>query len=262
VFHVISTLQATVLSPTGLLSALLVCGLAVSFTRSLRTFGRRTVMFAGGLLAGLALLPIGDWMLQPLENRFPEATAPQGAVTGVILLGGSLKVDPDGTPASAIPSEAFSRVTTAADLARRYPEAKILVTGGPIKPRTGFSEADAVAAYLARLGVSPRRILLERRSIDTFENARFSADLVRPRPGEHWLLVTSAYHMPRAVGAFRAAGFPVTAAPTDWRSSGSLGRSLVGGSANLTRVDMVAREYLALAAYYVSGRTREFLPSP
>ena len=70
------------------------------------------------------------------------------------------------------------------------------------------------------LGIPAERIELEDRSRNTVENAVFTRALVNPKPNERWLLVTSAAHMPRAIGTFRQAGFPIEAYPVDWRTSG------------------------------------------
>src|SRR5690606_8417241 len=113
------------------------------------------------------------------------------------------------------------RFVEAAILARRYPEARLIVSGGSGSVfLQGEGDADTAPRLLSGLGVEPERILLENKSRDTFENARFSFAMARPQPGETWLLVTSAFHMPRAVGAFRQAGFPVVPWPADYRTSG------------------------------------------
>ena len=95
------------------------------------------------------------------------------------------------------------------------------------------------------------------------ENARFTKAMIDPKPGERWLLVTSAVHMPRAVGAFRKAGFPVEAYPVDWRirgwtSSWKPGWPLSG----LNATDFAAREWFGLLAYWLAGYTPELLPGP
>ncbi len=107
------------------------------------------------------------------------------------------------------------------------------------------------------------RVVLERRSRNTAENAAFSKDIARPKLGERWLLVTSAVHMPRAIGCFRRAGFAVEAYPVDWRTGASVAftpsRSFAAG---LQRTDFAAHEWLGLLAYWASGRTSELLPGP
>ena len=105
---------------------------------------------------------------------------------------------------------------------------------------------------------------MERRSRNTQENAEFSKALAAPKTGERWLLVTSAYHMPRSVGLFRKAGFAVEPYPVDWRLRGAIDLltfSIVA-TEGLGRVDTGVREWIGLVAYWVTGKTSEFFPGP
>jgi uncharacterized SAM-binding protein YcdF (DUF218 family) len=125
-------------------------------------------------------------------------------------------------------------------------------------------EADYAAALFESLGIDKTRLIVDRDSRNTYENAVFSKKLAAPKPGERWLLVTSAFHMPRAVGLFRKVGFPVEPYPVDWR----VGRaadvfaftqfSLEG----LLRTDVGVREWLGLIAYWLTGRTGTLFPGP
>jgi uncharacterized SAM-binding protein YcdF (DUF218 family) len=121
-----------------------------------------------------------------------------------------------------------------------------------------------VGGALASLGLDPARLTLESASRTTAENARLTARLVAPRPGETWWLVTSAFHMPRAVSAFRAAGFPVVAYPIDHRTGGIADalRPFASVSEGLRRTDVAAREWIGLLAYRASGRTSTLFPEP
>jgi len=86
---------------------------------------------------------------------------------------------------------------------------------------------------------------------------------VRPAAGERWLLVTSAFHMPRAIGCFRAVGFDVIPWPVDYRTSGpgDAWRLFPRASEGLRRVDLAAKEWAGLLAYYVTGRSTALLPA-
>ncbi len=127
-------------------------------------------------------------------------------------------------------------------------------------------EADYVLPLWESFGIARDRVTLETRSRNTAENAAFTKALVKPKPGERWLLVTSALHMPRAVGCFRRVGFPVEAYPVDWTTPPrlSLGRLLPSFalSRGLRELDKAAHEWIGLLAYWVTGRTSSFLPGP
>ena len=125
-------------------------------------------------------------------------------------------------------------------------------------------EADFALSILESFGISKDRLIMERRSRNTQENAEFSRIAAAPKNGERWLLVTSAYHMARSIGLFRKAGFAVEPYPVDWRVGrrGDLLRlssSFLGG---LARIDTASREWLGLLAYWMTGKTTEFFPGP
>ena len=114
------------------------------------------------------------------------------------------------------------------------------------------------------LGVAHDRITAEEQSRNTIENAVFSRLIADPKPGERWLLVTSAYHMPRAIAVFRAAGFLVEAYPVDWRTRGPVDAMRLFGSLSegLGRTDAAIHEWIGLLAYRLAGKTTELFPAP
>ncbi|HXW25564.1 MAG TPA: YdcF family protein, partial [Xanthobacteraceae bacterium] len=170
------------------------------------------------------------------------------------------------TTRSDIPlNEAAERMTASAMLARRYPEARIIFTGGVGSLLYGGpTEGDLARRFYASLGIPASRITIEEESRDTAENAAFTWPLADPKPGERWLLVTSAYHMPRAVGAFRRVGFAVEAYPVDYRTRGldDLARPFASLGEGLRRTDVAVREWIGLAVYRMAGRTSELFPGP
>jgi uncharacterized SAM-binding protein YcdF (DUF218 family) len=102
--------------------------------------------------------------------------------------------------------------------------------------------------------------MLERYSRNTAENAAFTKQLVHPKAGEHWLLVTSGYHMPRAIGTFRKVGFPVDAYPVDWRIGPFVSINTL--ALGLTNTDIAMHEWAGLLVYWLSGRSSELFPGP
>jgi uncharacterized SAM-binding protein YcdF (DUF218 family) len=185
-------------------------------------------------------------------------------VDGVVLLGGAVDGALSDARGQVSLNDAAERVTETVALARRYPQARILVSGGDgsLIP-TGFTEADATRRLLIDLGVAPDRIVLESASRNTWENAAFSYRTVRPRPDETWLLVTTAMHMPRSVGCFRRAGWSIMPYPVDYRTFPTthfeLGFGFPGG---LELLNLVVKEWDGLIAYYLLGRMDAFFPAP
>lgn len=258
-FHLVSQAGQLILTPTNALTLLLALGILGGVGRS-RPSGLTAP--AGTLLCTIALLPIGQIMLTTLEDRFPPLSRPPERIAGILVLGGSVSLQPVAGALRPQANQAADRLFTAAELARQAPGAKVVAIGGPIDPSTNKTEADYVGKALQRLGVAPARILLERESADTYENARNAAVLLHPRKEQTWLLVTSAFHTPRAVGAFRKAGFEVIAAPADWRRHAGWREYSWSATANLRDFDTATREALGLLVYYQQGRTGELFPKP
>jgi uncharacterized SAM-binding protein YcdF (DUF218 family) len=162
-------------------------------------------------------------------------------------------------------SDAAERVTVVADLLRRYPEVSVVFSGGNSRLLGGGrAEADYFVQLLQTFGVHSNRVRLERRSRNTAENAAYSAEMISVLPGDRWLLITSAIHMPRAMGAFRKAGLPVEAHPVDWHTAGvqdfwSIPGTFAGG---LSRVDAAVKEWIGLFVYWFTGKSSELFPGP
>lgn len=252
------------LLPVNLLVELGILSLLLMLTR-FAALGRKLAVTTLVLLALTAFSPLGNLLLYPLESRFPAWDPSRGAPDGIIVLGGSVDTDLSAAHRMPVVSHAADRMLAPAELARRYPNARIVFTGGTANlVSTEAREADYSAPILESLGIPKERLILERDSRNTWENAIFTKQLVAPKPGERWLLVTSAFHMPRAMGIFRKAGFDVEAYPVDWRMGGrdELFAFTRNGADGLGKTDIAVREWIGLLAYRVMGRTGELLPGP
>jgi uncharacterized SAM-binding protein YcdF (DUF218 family) len=264
-FFVLSKTLGVLLLPTNFLIVLALVGVVLSLTRFARA-GRRMMIAAIVLLAIAAFSPSGNLLLYPLESRFPQWSAAQGAPDGIVVLGGP--IDPDLSLAHGVPviRTAPDRIVAAAALARKYPTAKIVFSGGSASLIANEArEADYAATVFESLGVDRARLIIDRASRNTYENAVLSRQLADPKPGEHWLLVTSAYHMPRAVGLFRKAGFAVEPYPVDWhvgRDAADIFAFTQFSTDGLVRTDAAVREWLGLVAYGLMGRTSALFPGP
>jgi uncharacterized SAM-binding protein YcdF (DUF218 family) len=210
-------------------------------------------VLALGLLSILSLIALvsisGPLLLRSLESRFPVCRNPSvERIAGIVVLGGfhsdRIRVGGEWTYILPVTSE---RIVETARLSQWYPQARIVYSGGG-------PEAELGKKALVWLGVEPERIIVEDKSRNTAENVKFSKIIAAPKPFEKWLLVTSAHHMPRAIGAFRAAGFPVEACPAGFVDL----KENVGGR---EYGNLAIREFIALAAYWLSGKSRELFPS-
>lgn len=237
-----------IISPHIIVSNLLIifafAGALLLFTRAAR-LGRLLATSCIILIMILGFSPVGNSIRWLLETRFPAWNISQEKPDGIVVLAGAVE-----------------RINEAALLARRYPGARIVFSGGNVLA-DGKTEADIAAHMFERLGIPRERIQLERRARNTAENAKFSKTLVQPMTGERWLLVTTALHMPRAVGAFRQADFPIQAYPIDRRISDAeaayFSPSFVVG---LRGFDVGMYEWLGLLGYWLTGRSSELFPKP
>lgn len=249
--------------PSNLLIALALAGILLMRTR-LRRFGLGLLIGAVLLLAAIGVAPVGNALMLPLEERFPKWDASRGSPNGIVVLGGAVSPDVSAARKDIALNEAAERMTAVAKLAREHPQAKIVFTGGSGRLFGGATEADFVTSLFESFGIARERIVLENRARNTVENAILTKALVQPKPSERWLLVTSAHHMPRSIGIFRKAGFPVEAHPVDYRTRGSADLagpfgSLAGG---LARTDAAMHEWAGLLVYWLTGKTSELLPGP
>jgi uncharacterized SAM-binding protein YcdF (DUF218 family) len=250
--------------PSNIILVLTVAGLLLMATRFAR-FGRRLVVLGVVLLALAGLSPIGNALILPLEQRFPSAASLTNAPDGIVVLGGAIGPALSRARGEAALNESAERVIVVAELARRYPRARIVYSGGdPSLLDRGPGEANFALPLFENFGIPRDRITVEDKSLNTAENAAFTKAMVGPNPGERWLLVTSAHHMPRAVGCFRRVGFDVVAYPVDWRTRGAIDLMFPFATvaAGLARTDVAIKEWVGLLVYWLTGKTSELLPGP
>jgi uncharacterized SAM-binding protein YcdF (DUF218 family) len=176
--------------------------------------------------------PISYWLMLPLENRFPHWRAGfQPLVDGVIVLGGG--------------GGAIELV----ELSQDFPQARLVYSGYE------GSAVEYLLAKVARLGADRERITVEIRSRNTFQNALYSKELIKPNARERWLMVTTASHMPRAIGCFRRVGFKVEAYPILYTAPDT-------GLRALSMLDTAMKEWIGLLLYRATGKTDELFPAP
>lgn len=255
----LSQLLWAAIGPSAFLVGILVVGLTLSQSRKRRLgmwlLGSGTV----GFLI-LAFVPVDSWVLAPLEHRFPRPGEMRGKVDGIVVLGGAIDPILSAKYGMASLNDAAERMTETARLGRLYPNSRILFTGGSrgLTPG-GLTEAETAKRFLEDLGVNSDRITLEDESRNTFENASFSKRSAGRTDDQVWLLITSAAHMPRAIGVFRQAGWNVTPWPVAFKADGQYKANL---AEHLQRLEWAIHEWEGLVVYRVLGRIDCLFPSP
>ncbi|MER2534562.1 MAG: YdcF family protein [Rhizobiaceae bacterium] len=251
------------IQPLNLAIFLLLLGLLARLVRfrraSLAAFVSATLVLVLAVWTSAGQLALGV-----LEDRFARPPAP-AEIAGIVVLGGGFEGAINLVRGGYELNSAGDRFVETAVLARRYPRAKVVISGGDGSLLLdGELDATAAMRLLTALGVERDRLVLETRSRNTHENAVFTRELVSPRPGETWLLVTSAFHMPRSIGLFRKTGFAVTPWPVDYRTSGREGLGLFRDNQTDTLVasTLAIREWIGLTAYWLTGQIDSPFPGP
>lgn len=261
-FFILAKVFWTIVSPINFIGILILAGIG-SILLHLRKTGIFLLACAFLMLAAGAWTTTGALLMHPLEDYFERPDPAPEEVAGIIVLGGAFEGGVNMARGGYELNASGDRFVEAAVLARRYPQARVVVSGGDGSLLLeGEADGDTAPRLLTGLGVAPERLVLESRSRDTYENALFTRRMVEPAEGEVWLLVTSAFHMPRAVGLFRKAGFEVVPWPADYRTTGDetfgLTQDNVGDS--MQNLTVALREWIGLAAYRLTGRIDSIFP--
>lgn len=263
-FFAVSKIFWLIVQPVSLALIFAGLGLLLSFTR-FRWLTRIAIGLGALVLFLSAFTTLGYVLLRPLEASFAPPVTPPASVAGIIVLGGGMDSEINDVRHGYELNRAGDRFLEALRLAEMYPAAKVVITGGIADlDQEGEPEAVAGKRFFLAMGVAEARILTEAQSRNTEENATFTKALVDPKPGEVWLLVTSAFHMPRSVGLFRKVGFEVVPWPVDYRGTGDEGLAVTTHqpAENAAVTTLAIREWIGLIAYRLTGKIDELLPVP
>jgi uncharacterized SAM-binding protein YcdF (DUF218 family) len=221
-----------------------------------RTNGRVWLTALSIVLIFITILPVQSWIARPLENRFPPPAQLPEKIDGIIVLGGIVQPRIAYETGLLTVNGSAERIMVPVALAFRYPEARLVISGRGENHET-------LIEWFATIGLDIDRVEFEPIARNTYENAILSYRKIHPAPDETWLLVTSAEHMPRAVGVFRKTGWPVIPYPVDYRVV-NLGILEVWPdlAGKLSLMGDTLKEWVGLVAYYVMGRSDELFPAP
>ena len=216
-----------------------------------------TSMLWGGMLVlgllGFSAVP--GALLRSLEGQYKAPTLTQSnPYAGMIVLGGAT-----GSPGifkahGQVPlGDAAERMTLPIGLMRKFPNFELIFSGGEgrLVP-TGTTEAELAKVFYEEQGVDMKRVTLESKARNTRENASQVAALLGERCKQPWLLVTSAWHMPRSMAEFDAVGCNVTAYPVDFRTGEETSWTEYSMVGSLMAWQIALHEYLGMLVYGVT----------
>ncbi|HEY8129419.1 MAG TPA: YdcF family protein [Hyphomicrobium sp.] len=263
-FFIASKIVFFCIQPSSL--AFIALGLALLLGYRHPRLARLFLLFGFGIILFFGFLPGGNVLVLPLEQRFASRVppVPQEKISGIILLGGFEDGSVTESRGGLALNESAERLTESLRLARALPDAKVVFTGGSGSLFGGEGIGADIRKFLVDAGIEASRIVIENDSRNTYENATLTKALLKPTPQDRWLLVTSAYHMPRSVGVFRKVGFDVIPYPVDFRTRGRRDalRPFDSIAAGLERTDLAAKEWIGLFAYWLSDRSAALFPGP
>jgi uncharacterized SAM-binding protein YcdF (DUF218 family) len=223
-----------------------------------RQWGMRLAWTALAALLLQGWEPLPDALLRQLEAKHhaPTPGTPLQPFAGAVVLGGALESayvwQGHGQPAL---NEAAERMTTAVALLKQQPHLRLLFTGGEGELFAGdLTEADRAKIFFDQMGLDPQRVTYESASHTTYENAVLTARLPGVNPGQPWLLVTSASHMPRALATFVKAGWNVTPYPVDYRTGQHTPWTQYSLAEGARKWHTLLHEWVGLLAYRLAGR--------
>ena len=261
IFFFLSKLVWMITSPDSLLLILLLIAWALLW-RGKNQSAKRVLGFVVGILLIVSLFPVGEWILYPLEIRFPENPVLPQKGDGIIVLGGT-ENDFLSTEWHQVElGDATERLLAFETLARRYPDAKLVFSGGSgSMVYQGYKGADVAKMVFEQQGMNVSHVTFESESRNTYENAVFSKVMAKPIPGENWILITSAFHIPRSVGIFCRVGWPIIPYPVDhYTWPGNLFRVDLDLANHLRILSIGIKEWLGLMTYYTTGKTATLFP--
>lgn len=223
----------------------------------LRKLGGLSALGASLLLFTTLYTTAGPVALQSLENRYPKPTSDPESVSCMIVLGGAFDNEVTSRRGGMEFNQAADRFIESLRLAIRFPQSRILVSGGD-GSFSGVYEGEAQASerFFTAFGVSADRLVKENTSRTTYENTANTADMLRSQGLDQCLLITSAFHMPRSMALFANAGIAVTPWPVDYRTGGTVrpGLDFTQPSLNAQITATAAREWMAIVGYRMAGR--------
>lgn len=261
-FFTLSKIFWILVTPLSFLWLLVITGFALRFWK--RKWGNKVLLTAGALFFIIGLLPIGYNMLVYLETRFERPETMPKHVDGIIVLGGTFNSTLRDKTGKIAANGNVNRMIDFIDLANKYPRAQLIFTGGSgslLQPER--KEADDAKEFLQMMGFKQtNQVLFERKSRNTFENAKYSKELAKPKAGQTWILITSAFHMPRSMGIFEQQNWKVIPYPSGPRTYGEyrLKPNVFGLLGSFITLDMALREFIGISVYYFSGKSAFLVP--
>jgi uncharacterized SAM-binding protein YcdF (DUF218 family) len=231
----------------------LILAAAVLLYRKRPHWARRCAIAAGAILILFGFTPVSVWLMHPVENAYPRGPLPRH-IDGILILGGGTDGEIYASRSVPNPGNGLTRLVAGYMVARQHPEARVVFSGGPFPLSDPESEALAARNILTGLGLEPDRIVLEAASRNTWENFTNTRAIMHPKDGETWVLVTSAFHMPRAMAIASKVKWKMVPWPADYMTAAGPQHEFLDLPTNLQRADLAVHEGIGMIVYRLSGK--------
>ena len=250
--YLFSKLIWIVLSPLNLLLIFLVIGIffmIINMRIVSITFYTISIVF----FITVSVFPTGNLILFKLESSYPALTKPPLHIDGILILGGPSNPALTRDHGQVSFNEAGERLTESVRLIKNYSSAKIIFAGGFSK----LSHSYVAKKFFSEMGIDVSNIIFESKSRNTFENMLYSKKIINPKKSENWLLVTSAFHMSRAINVADKLGWTFIPYPVDFRTSNKFinFKPSLDFLDNINSFDLASHEVVGLISYYLLGRS-------
>lgn len=254
-FFWISKLAWFFVAPENLLVLLVVIGTILLWKQRIKA-AKRLFTFLSLIVLIIGLFPVGEWLLYPLESKY-KANPKLEQVDGIIVLSGSIDATRSAMWQQTVVNDNAERILASLALVQKYPNAKLVYTGGSGKlSNQKHKGADAALKLYKEHGLNTTKMIFEREARNTSENVIFTKKLVNPKKNEKWLLITTGWHMPRSVGIFCKSDWAVIPYPVDFRSQPEkLFRIEWSFSGHLRNLSIGIKEWLGRFAYSITGKS-------
>lgn len=251
-FFYVSKIVDRCLEPLNAVVLVQLAGLILLLAKK-ETIAKALLAASTATILMIAVFPVATLVTRPLEQWMPASPALPERIDGIVLLGGGQ--DAELTQAYGKPTGSPETMAEFVALARRFPDAKLVVSGGWSSiSRPSITAADVISLFVSQQGIDARRLIIQKNSRNTFEDAAFARKIVKPKLGESWILITTALHMPRSILVFRRMGWDVQPDPVGYRFAPQGYEFTFDASEQFAMLRDAVHEWLGLLAYKATGK--------
>ena len=264
-FYSLSSMLWSTFQPVQALVYLLLLVLILSFFNK-NKFSRIINSITIILFILVILLPNGTYLLWKLENAYTIPKSFPNKIDGILILGGGINPILTYEHSQTILNEKIERIIESVKLIKQFPDAKVIYSeGAPITAKINITNIDAVKFFYKQMGVNNKKIIFENKSRNTYENIIFSKKFINENDSNKWILLTSAYHMKRAMSVAAKLELNFIPYPVDYRLQTAYNWKLVyivkGRTflTNLNHFQLAIHEYIGLIVYYLTKKSNKII---